>query len=175
MDPWSKVDYSRIIREASMVVEKLPEVVPPSGRVPGRGLLVLPILEVRWRRNRGETAKKGSFLEGFGMRGIYRRRGPARGGPGAAGAPWRGLGRGHARWPPRWCGPSLAPPFGLYLLLVPETLGTEPFLRYLRLFRCRHDSKIRRARRTCPGTLSEGGLTSGSFSTTMRVSRMCRE
>src|ERR1041385_4348566 len=88
MDPWSKVDYSRFIWEASMVLEKLPEVVPPSGRVPGRGLLVLPILEARRRGNRGEIAKKGSVLEGFGTRGIYRRRGAARGGPGAPGAPW---------------------------------------------------------------------------------------
>src|SRR3954462_15656667 len=85
MDPWSKVDYSRIIREASMVVEKLPEVNPPSDRVPGRGLLVLPILEARRRRNRGEITKKGSVLGGFGGRGKYRRRGAARGvtcGPG---------------------------------------------------------------------------------------------
>src|SRR3954463_14533812 len=92
MDPWSKVDYSRFIREASMVVEKLPEVVPPSGRVPGRGLLVLPILEALRRRNRGDITKKGSVLEGFGMREIYRRRGAARGGPrapgGRLGHPW---------------------------------------------------------------------------------------
>src|ERR1041385_1318640 len=81
MDPWSKVDYSRFIREASMVVDKLPEVVPPSGRVPGRSLLVLPILEALRRRNKGEIAKKGSVLEGFGTREIYRRRGAARGGP----------------------------------------------------------------------------------------------
>src|SRR3954469_1027093 len=87
MDPWSKVDYPRFIREASMVVEKLPEVVPPSGRVQGRGLLVLPILEALRRRNRGKIANKGSVLEGFGTRGIYRRRGAARGGPGAPGAP----------------------------------------------------------------------------------------
>src|SRR4051795_11951003 len=87
MDPWSKVDYSRFIQEASMVVEKLPEVVPPSGRVSGRGLLVLPILEARRRRNRGEIAKKGSISEGFSSRGINRRREAARGGPGAAGAP----------------------------------------------------------------------------------------
>ena len=65
MDPWSKVDYSRHIREASMVVEKLPEVIPPSGRVPGRSLLMLPILEARWRRNRGEIAKKGSVFRVF--------------------------------------------------------------------------------------------------------------
>ena len=65
MDPWSKVDYSWIIREASMVVEKLPKVNPLSGRVPGRGLLVLPILEARWQQNRGGIAKKGSVLGGF--------------------------------------------------------------------------------------------------------------
>src|SRR3954470_9493722 len=87
MDPWSKLDYSRFIREASMVVEKLPEVVPPSGRVPGRGLLVLPILEARRWRNRGEIAKNGSVPEGFSSRGINRRRGAARGGPGSPGAP----------------------------------------------------------------------------------------
>src|SRR3954465_2377782 len=87
MDPWSKVDYSRLIREASMVVEKLPEVNPPSGRVPGQGLLATPILEARRRRNRGEIAKKGSVLEGFGRRGKYRRRGAARGGPGSPGGP----------------------------------------------------------------------------------------
>ena len=55
------VDYSRLIREASMVVEKLSEVIPPSGRVLGRGLLVLRILEALRRQNRGEIAKKGSL------------------------------------------------------------------------------------------------------------------
>src|SRR4051812_11284192 len=75
MDPWSKVDYPRLIREASMVVEKLPEVNPPSGRVPGQGLLAAPILESQRRRNRGEIAKKGSVLEGFGGRGKYRPKG----------------------------------------------------------------------------------------------------
>src|SRR3954469_10159767 len=87
MDPWSKVDYSWIIREVTMVVEKLPEVNPPSGSVPRRGLLVLPILEARRWRNRGEIAKKGFVLEGFGTRGIYRRRGEARGGPGPQAPP----------------------------------------------------------------------------------------
>src|SRR6187399_2874502 len=29
MDSWSKGDYSRVIREVSMVVEKLPVVIPP--------------------------------------------------------------------------------------------------------------------------------------------------
>src|SRR4051812_33646380 len=85
MDPWSKVDYSWIIREASMVMEKLPEVNPPFGRVPGRSLLVLPILEARQRRNRGEIAKKGFVLGGFRTREIYRRMGAARGPPGSPG------------------------------------------------------------------------------------------
>src|SRR4051812_36406 len=90
MDPWSKGDYSRIIREASMVVEKLPEVIPPSGRVPGRGLLVLPILEARRRRNRGEIAKKGSPFVGFASQRIYRRRGQPGAPPGVQAPPWRG-------------------------------------------------------------------------------------
>src|SRR3954467_9382820 len=94
MDPSSKVDYSRSIREASMVVEKLPEVVPPSGRVPGRGLLVLLILEARRRRNRGEIAKKGSSFGGFASRRIYGRRGAARGATKGPGAP---LARPHPR------------------------------------------------------------------------------
>src|SRR4051812_11925266 len=92
MDPWSKVGYSRFIREASMVVEKLPELVPPSGRVTGRGLLVLPILEARRRRNRGEIVKKGSVIKGFRTRGIYRRRGQPEVDQGALAPPWCSLG-----------------------------------------------------------------------------------
>ena len=68
MDPWSKVDYSRHIREASMVVEELPEVIPPFGRVPGRGLLMLPILEELRRRNRGENRDAGFLLRVSGVR-----------------------------------------------------------------------------------------------------------
>src|SRR3954463_1145944 len=65
MDPWSKGDYSRIIQEASMVVEKVPVAILPSGRVPGRVLLALPILEARRRRNRDAIVEKGSRPEGF--------------------------------------------------------------------------------------------------------------
>jgi len=68
MDPWSKGDYSRLIREALMVVERLPEVIPPSGRVPGRGLLMLPILEALRRRNRGENRDAGFLSRVSGMR-----------------------------------------------------------------------------------------------------------
>ena len=94
-----------------MVVEKLPVVVPPFGRVPGRGLLVLPILEARRRQNRGEIAKKGSRLGGFASQRIYGQRGAASGAT-------RGLGAPSARPDPRprqvasWVlgGGPLAPP-----------------------------------------------------------------
>ena len=66
MDSWSKGDYSRVIREASMVVEKLPVVILPSGRVPGRVLLVLPILEAAAAAERRWDREKKSCLEGFG-------------------------------------------------------------------------------------------------------------
>src|SRR3954464_2358253 len=90
MDPWSKGYYSRVIREASMVVERLPMVILPSGRVPGRVLLGLPILEARRRRNRDEIAKRGSVLEGFGTRVKYMPKGGISGGLGGPGAPRRG-------------------------------------------------------------------------------------
>src|SRR4051795_2778821 len=112
MDPWSKENYSRDIREASMVERRLPEVGPPSGRMPGRGLLVLPISEARRRRNRGKIAKKGSVLEGFSSRRIYRRRGAARGATRGPGAPWRDQALGRARWPPRSLVVALWPHFG---------------------------------------------------------------
>src|ERR1041385_3409734 len=118
MDPWSKV------------VEKRPEVVPQSGRVPGRGLLVLPILEARRRRNRGEIGKKGSVPEGFSSRGISRRRGEARGGPGAPGAP---LARPRG-WPRQLAacatpGSPLAP-LGLFWKVPVRCF----FLHFLRIF-----------------------------------------
>ena len=104
-----------------MVVEKLSEVVPPSGRVPGRGLLVLPILEARRRRNRGEIAKKGSRLGVFASQRIYGRRGAARGPPGVEAPPWQGPTLGRAgRAPGALVGP-LRPPFGS--LKASETLN----------------------------------------------------
>ena len=87
MDPWSKGDYSKLIREASMVVERLPVVILPSDRMPGRVLLVLPILEARRRRNRDEIVKKGSRLEGFETRYKYMPKGGISGGSGGPGAP----------------------------------------------------------------------------------------
>src|SRR4051812_7007499 len=110
MDPWSKGDYSRIIREASMVVEKLPVVILPSGRVLGRVLLALPILEARRRQNRDEIAKKGSPLEGFGTCVKYRPKGDVRGHLGCPGAPPArpGVGARHqGAWSPGGPPPAL--------------------------------------------------------------------
>src|SRR4051812_37325954 len=79
MDPWSKGDYSRHIRQEPMVVEKLPEDNPPIDRVPGRGLLVLPILEARRRWNGGENRDAGLSPRPAGARGENGPRGGARG------------------------------------------------------------------------------------------------
>src|SRR3954469_21928010 len=79
MDPWSKGDYSRHIREASMVMEGLLEVVPPSGRVPGQLLLAAPILKRWWRRYREEFGNKRSILGVSSVGAKYRRRGAPRG------------------------------------------------------------------------------------------------
>src|SRR3954462_613247 len=100
-----------------MVVEKLPEVVPPSRRVPGRGLLVHPILEAQRRRKRGDIAKKGSVTEGFSSRGINRRKGQSEVGQGLQAPPLARTGVGPrplAAW-----GPSSSPlaPLGLFMKL----------------------------------------------------------
>src|ERR1043165_8076414 len=87
MDPWSKGDYSRHIREVSMAMEGLPEVVPPSGRVPGKLLLAAPILKRRRRWYREDFGKRTLILGVSSARAIYRRRGAARGSTREPGAP----------------------------------------------------------------------------------------
>src|SRR3954471_4069849 len=99
MDPWSKVDYSRHIREASMAMEGLPEGVYPSGRVPEQLLQAAPILTRRRRQNREGFAKKGSASKGFQTRGKYRPKG-GEDPQGSQEAPWRGPGWGRSRHPP---------------------------------------------------------------------------
>src|SRR3954464_9915006 len=74
-DLWSKGEYSRHIREASMAMDGLPEGVPPSGRVPEQLLQTAPILKWRRRRYKGEIGKKGFILGVSSARGKYRRRG----------------------------------------------------------------------------------------------------
>src|SRR4051812_12148261 len=84
MDPWSKGDYSRHIREASMAMEGLPEVVPPSGRVPGQLLLAAPILKRR-RRYREENGNRRLILGVSSMGTKYRPKGAPRGATGQPG------------------------------------------------------------------------------------------
>src|SRR3954467_4727767 len=84
MDPWSKVDYSRHIRDASMEMEGIPEVNPPSGRVPGQRLLAALILKRQRRRNKEEIRKKGSLPRVSAKGAKSRRKGAARG----LGVPW---------------------------------------------------------------------------------------
>src|SRR3954463_13530044 len=129
MDPWSKEDYSRIIREASMVVEKVPGVILPSGRVPGRVLLALPILEARRRRNRDAIATKGSRPEGFETCFKYRPKGDVRGHLGGPGAPRHGQEGGRAPRVPRALVPPLRLSFG-----VLEGSGTLIFYIFFRNF-----------------------------------------
>src|ERR1041385_2058623 len=73
-DPWSKENYSRYIREASMAMDGLPEGVASPGRVPEQLLQAAPILKRR-RRYRGEIAKEGFILGVSATGGKYRRRG----------------------------------------------------------------------------------------------------
>src|SRR3954467_14416627 len=87
MDPWSKVDYSRHIREASMAMEGIPEVNPPSGRVPGQRLLAAPILKRRRRRNREEIGKGASSFR-VSSSGEYIGEGGSQGATRGLGAPW---------------------------------------------------------------------------------------
>src|SRR3954464_10982122 len=86
MDPWSKVYYSRHIREASMEMEGLSEVIPPSDSVPGQRLLAAPILKRR-RRYREGIGKNTSIFRVSSTGVIYRRRGVARGATRGPGAP----------------------------------------------------------------------------------------
>src|SRR4051812_42606821 len=69
----------------------------------------------------------------------------------------------------------LAAPLRQYIALAPKTLEAEPFFLIPSLFRrCRH-LNIGAVRRPCPGTLPEGGSTSGNISNAMDGSRMTRE
>src|ERR1041384_2138148 len=85
MDPWSKGDYSRHIREASMAMEGLPEVVPPSDRVPGQLLLSAPILKWRRQRYREESGNSMSILAVSSAGTKYRPKGALRGATGQPG------------------------------------------------------------------------------------------
>ncbi|KAE8775896.1 hypothetical protein D1007_51546 [Hordeum vulgare] len=88
MDSWSKEDYSRHVREASMEVEKLPEVNPPFGRAPGRGLLTLPISKALRQWDDGEIRDSRYPPRVSDWRGKYRPKEGVRGGGAHPGDLW---------------------------------------------------------------------------------------
>ena len=86
-----------------MVVERLPMVILPSGRVPGRVLLVLPILEAAAAAEQRWDRKKSFCSEGFEGRFKYMPKGSigeASGGPGAPPGAAQGGGRRQGAWSP---------------------------------------------------------------------------
>ena len=96
-----------------MVMERPPEVNPPSGRVPGQVLQAIPRSESRWRKNRGSFRMMGFSLEVFGTRAKYRPKGDLGGGPLAQEARWHGHPPGRARQAPGRGAAPLRPSFGL--------------------------------------------------------------
>src|SRR3954463_6658170 len=119
MDPWSKGDYSRHIREASMAMEGLQEVVPPSGRVPGQLLMAAPILKRRRRRYREEFGNNRSVLGVSSAGAKYRPKGAPRGATGQPG--------GQVTWPRGGALGTLLGPWWAHSL--PSLMTPEPFGR----------------------------------------------
>src|SRR4051812_1479395 len=112
MDPWSKGDYSQHIREASVAMVAPPEVVPPTGRVPGQLLLAAPILKRRRRRYTEDNGNSRSILGVSSAGAKYRPKGAPRGPRGSQEGRWRDQG-----------GPRQVPSLG--------PGGSTPFLPWL--------------------------------------------
>src|SRR4051812_35007987 len=87
-----------------MAMDGLPEVVPPSGRVPGQLLLAATILK-RWRRRYRKEMEKGNSILGVSSGGLNIGERGHRGGP-----PWIQKGPWHAS-------PLAAPPGRLVVAL----------------------------------------------------------
>src|ERR1041385_7383985 len=98
-----------------------------------------------------------------------------RGARGAQAATRRGPTPGRARRAPGAPGPPLAAPLRLFILRHGETPEEEPYFANSPLFRRRRASEIGSTRRPLPGTLPEGGLTSGNLLSTMDAPRMSHE
>src|SRR4051812_17182908 len=113
MDPWSKGDYSRHIQESLMVVAKLPEINPPSGRVSGQVRRALPILESPWQRNREEYREKRCLPRVSVTGWKYRLMGAPGMGPSSQAPSWHGQEWGRSNRPPRRGVAPLCLSFGL--------------------------------------------------------------
>src|SRR4051812_11974299 len=83
--------------------------------------------------------------------------------------------RGRAGHPPDCLVAPLGAPFGLYLDPVDETPNIDLLFANSSLYRRRRRFKIGAARRSCPGTLPEGGTPSRRPSIALDAPRMCRE
>src|SRR3954468_13939607 len=89
--------------------------------------------------------------------------------------PWRGPTLGRVRGPPGCPVAPLCAPLGLYLVPPEETSNIDLLFPFSSLYRRRRRFKIGAARRSCLGTLPEGGTPSGRPSIAMDASRKCRE
>src|SRR4051812_25826696 len=96
-----------------MVVEKLPEINPPYGRVPGRGPLAILISGSRRRRNRGEIRDVGSLFGVSVLRVKYMPKGAPGEVPSSQAAIGRGPTLGRAKRPPGRGRPPSDSPSGL--------------------------------------------------------------
>src|ERR1041385_1536177 len=121
----------------------------------------------KFREKYRKNQRTGSFQKSPGGA----RRGPRGGQAAARSGPTPGRARGALRAP----GPPLAAPFRLFIPRHGKTPEEKPYSANSPLFRRRRASKIGSTRRPLPGTLPEGGLTSGSLLSTMDAPRMSRE
>ena len=127
-----------------MVIEGPPEINPPSGRVPGQELLLIPISGSRWRQNSGENVEKESSLGIFRSRGINR----AKVGHQRWGHLARQLGGAARPWPLQvaaWPGGAPWPPFGLlessFIKDFLEFFWIFPAILFFHLFSAMHGQK----------------------------------
>src|ERR1041385_8577276 len=94
-------------------------------------------------------------------------------GPRRPGGAPQGLAAPGGRLDPWW--PPWLPPLRLYILRDEKPSRIELFFAISPLFRHRRASEIGSISRRLPGTLPEGGPTSGSLLSTMDASQMSRE
>jgi hypothetical protein len=81
MDPYSKVDYSLIVSEASMAMKKTSGGDSPLQKGAGKSFWTLPISGQRRRQIAISFWNSDQVFRIFPSRGLYRRRGIVRGGP----------------------------------------------------------------------------------------------
>ena len=121
----------------------------------------------KFRKNQKKNQRTGTFRNHLGG---------ARGPPPGTQVPWWcALGVGRVRGAPGSLVDPLAAPLRLYIPPAEEIPNIQVLFPISSLYRRRRRFKIGAARRRYPGTLPEGGITSGSPSISMDASQMCRE